>query len=259
MPMTVAPSSSRHAAARRWSAASGSSAASSTPGAAPRAALGVLGRRQDPPGSGGQRLRGELPAVCVGAGSPTNSAPGPASRESIVTRSGPPSDGRREISRAPAARASRSGSRSSPLLALDPPGAGAPRSTSCATRRSSNGILQPPANSWPCSWPLPAITTTSPGSRPAIVSAIAARRSALCATSAPAPRQDLGDDRLRILGARVVRGDDHAIGQPPAISPISGRLPRSRSPPAPEHHVNPPVVRARAASRTFRSESGVCA
>src|SRR5205814_6554302 len=35
------------------------------------------------------------------------------------------------------------------------------RSTSRATSRSSNGIVRS-ANSWPCSWPFPAIRTTSP-------------------------------------------------------------------------------------------------
>ena len=39
------------------------------------------------------------------------------------------------------------------------------RSSSSATSRSSNGIFRPPANSCPCSWPLPAITTVSPGRR----------------------------------------------------------------------------------------------
>ena len=41
-----------------------------------------------------------------------------------------------------------------------------PAGTSTSTTgssRSSNSILRPPSNSWPCSWPLPAITTVSPG------------------------------------------------------------------------------------------------
>ena len=37
------------------------------------------------------------------------------------------------------------------------------RSAARATAASSNGTLRPPASSWPCSCPLPAITTTSPG------------------------------------------------------------------------------------------------
>ena len=36
------------------------------------------------------------------------------------------------------------------------------RSSSRATSRSSNGIFRPSSNSWPCSCPLPAITTWSP-------------------------------------------------------------------------------------------------
>ena len=35
-------------------------------------------------------------------------------------------------------------------------------SASRATFTSSNGTFTPSANSWPCSWPLPAMTTTSP-------------------------------------------------------------------------------------------------
>ena len=51
------------------------------------------------------------------------------------------------------------------------------RCASRATATSSNGSLRPPSNSWPCSWPLPAITTTSPGSRELDRAEIAARRS----------------------------------------------------------------------------------
>ena len=64
------------------------------------------------------------------------------------------------------------------------PHAGLPslRSSSRATSRSSKGILRPPSNSWPCSWPLPAITTVSPGSARPSASAIAARRSTSTST-----------------------------------------------------------------------------
>jgi hypothetical protein len=46
--------------------------------------------------------------------------------------------------------------------------------------------------------------------------------------------QDRGADRGRVLAARVVVGDIDDIGVPPPRAPISGRLPRSRSPPAPK-------------------------
>ena len=90
-----------------------------------------------------------------------------------------------------------------------------PRSSSRATSRSSNGIFRPPSNSCPCSWPLPAITTVSPGSAASSAIAIAARRSGSTSTCAALgnPVEDLGDDRVRVLGARVVGGDDADVGQ----------------------------------------------
>ena len=44
-----------------------------------------------------------------------------------------------------------------------------------------------------------------------------------------------------------------------AIFPMSGRLPRSRSPPAPKTTMTRPDPRQRAALSTVASESGVCA
>ena len=100
------------------------------------------------------------------------------------------------------------------------------RSSSRATSRSSKGTLRPPSNSWPCSWPLPAMTTVSPGSARPSARAIAARRSTSTSTSAPpaGPGDDFGDDRLRVLGARVVGGDDGEVGElrpgPPHLRPL---------------------------------------
>src|SRR4029079_10872864 len=70
---------------------------------------------------------------------------------------------------------------------VDPNGdhAAAPsrRSASRATSRSSNGIV-PSANCFPCSWPFPAITTTSPSAASPIARAIALRRSGSTSASA---------------------------------------------------------------------------
>ena len=56
------------------------------------------------------------------------------------------------------------------------------------------------------------------------------------------PGEDLRDDRLRILAAGVVGGDDDPIGEASRpISPISGRFPRSRSPPHPKTQIEPPA------------------
>ena len=79
----------------------------------------------------------------------------------------------------------------------------------------------PPANSCPCSCPLPAITTRSPCRAPATAAVIAV--SAVGASHAPpaspaAARRDrtvhdLGDDLSRVLRARVVGGDEHHVGE----------------------------------------------
>ena len=99
---------------------------------------------------------------------PKKRSPGRTSRESITARSGPPAPAGAATS-APAAAAIRSATARSlgrreleHRAALTPPWPQL-RSSSRATSRSSKGIFRPPASSWPCSWPLPAITTVSPG------------------------------------------------------------------------------------------------
>ena len=69
------------------------------------------------------------------------------------------------------------------------------------------------ANCWPCSCPLPAITTTSPSRAAPIARAIASRRSGSTSISPAAPGDDLADDRVRLLAARVVRGHDREVGE----------------------------------------------
>ena len=144
------------------------------------------------------------------------------------------------------------------------------RSSSLATSRSSNGIFRPPSNSWPCSCPLPAITTVSPGSAAASASAIAARRSGSTRMPRPAGAsvlgrriahsgQDLGDDRPRLLRARVVGGHHARVGEPRGDLPHQRALLAIAVAAAPEDGDQPPSVSLRAASSTFWSESGVCA
>ena len=138
--------------------------------------------------------------------------------------------------------------------------AGAPsrRSASRATSRSSNGSLRS-ANSCPCSWPLPAMTTTSPSRGAA--DRLGDRGSAvgLDLGSGPTPGKDLVDDRERILASRVVRGHDRrrprarrrsAPSRPLAAVPVAAARRRRRS--------DVPSVSSRAVRRTFASESGVC-
>ena len=69
-------------------------------------------------------------------------------------------------------------------------------------------------------------------------------------------------DRRRILAARIVAGDDDAVGErAPRCAPICGRLPGSRSPPQPNTQTSSPpsATAGRSASSTFSSASGVCA
>ena len=137
------------------------------------------------------------------------------------------------------------------------------RSSSRATSRSSKWILRPPSNSWPCSCPLPAITTVSPGSARASASAIAARRSTSTSTSAASPARpggDFGDDRRRLLGARVVGGDDGEVGElaagPAHLRPLVAVAVAAGA----EDRDQPALaVSRRAARSTFSIESGVCA
>ena len=75
---------------------------------------------------------------------------------------------------------------------------------------------------WPVSWPLPATTSTSPGS------SIATRRADRLAAVADLARagrrrQDGGADRGRLLGARIVVGHDDDVGLlAPRSRPSSG-------------------------------------
>ena len=76
------------------------------------------------------------------------------------------------------------------------------------------------------------------------------------------PVDDVARDRLGVLAARIVAGDDHAVGEPRRRrAPISGRLPRSRSPPQPNTHTELAArpTQARSARQHLASASGVWA
>ena len=77
------------AVARRWSARSGSSAARTTPGAWLRAASACCGATSAPHAPASRAWETNAPPSVCAPLRPTNSAPGPASRESITARSGP--------------------------------------------------------------------------------------------------------------------------------------------------------------------------
>ena len=104
-----------------------------------------------------------------------------------------------------------------------------------ASTRSSNGTDRPPTV-WVVSWPLPATSTTSPGSARPTASRMAAARSGSTTTSAPAPSPgpDLVDDGHGVLGPRVVRGQDDHVGQPRRHRAHLRPLPRVAVAAAPE-------------------------
>ena len=105
---------------------------------------------------------------------------------------------------------------------------------------SENGMASPPTI-WPVSWPLPATQSTSPGRSIAIARRIASR--AIADLDRPGRgREDRLADRRRLLGARIVVGDDDDVGVLGAAAPMSGRLPGSRSPPAPKTTMSRPRV-----------------
>ena len=71
---------------------------------------------------------------------------------------------------------------------------------------------------------------------------------------------DLGTDRCRVLGTGVVVGDRRTISAcSAAAAPIRGRLPRSRSPPAPKTTASRPITCGRIALSAVASASGVWA
>jgi len=72
-------------------------------------------------------------------------------------------------------------------------------------------------------------------------------------------REDLIDDGLGILGPGIVGGHDHKVGLFRGHPAISGRLPRSRSPPQPNTTINRPGVIARRRSQAFARASSLWA
>src|SRR6185312_5866854 len=132
-----------------------------------------------PPRPGLDRSGGELAAVAVLPPQPEEEVAGAGGR-GVDHRAGRRLRGARD-------EHPRSGGLG--YLRAAEPHAGLPslRSSSRATSRSSKGTFLPPSNSCPCSCPLPAITTVSPGLARPSASAIAARRSTSTTTSAARP------------------------------------------------------------------------
>ena len=250
IPITCAARSRRQARASAPSAAVGVWLSSTAPRSTSTASAAHSPVTSTPHAPAASAIEANEPPSTCSPGMPMKRSPGPTSRESMTTRDGPS-----------AARPSGCGrSRSAPV---------APairwslqcfiaRNASRATVTSSNGSLRPPANSCPCSWPLPAITTTSPGPASSTACSMASRRSTRTSASPGMPARispmiASGSSERGLSEVTIATSASRA-----AISPISGRLPRSRSPPAPNTAITRRSASSRAARSAFSSESGVC-
>ena len=122
---------------------------------------------------------------------------------------------------------------------------------------SENGSTRSPTI-WPVSWPLPAMTSASPGSSSLTPSRIASARSPISrAPGAPAriaARIAAGFSERGLSSVTMTTSAARA-----AIAPIIGRLPGSRSPPQPKTTMSRPVTNGRSAASAFSSASGLCA
>src|SRR5690606_31484509 len=110
---------------------------------------------------------------------------------------------------------------------------------------------------WPSSCPLPATISVSPARSNATASWIALRRSPISiapgAAARMAARISAGTSERGLSSVTITTSASRV-----AISPIMGRLPRSRSPPQPKTTITRPVVKGLTAVRTFSSASGLC-
>ena len=110
----------------------------------------------------------------------------------------------------------------------------------------------------PVSWPFPAINSASPGPSASTARKMASARSATSIASGAAAHHG-GPDQRGVLRAGIVIRDKHQIGIfGAAACPIKGRLPVSRSPPAPNNGDKPPHhMRAHCFERRFDGVGGM--
>ncbi len=227
-PITAASSARRQAVASVCSASSGSSATSTAPPESPSACCRI---DEHAPRARRQRVGGEPAAVHALA----------AQADEQVARldRARVDDGARRPARTAARRAARRPLRRPARHPRRSRAGTCAAIASRATAESSNGSLRPFSNSWPCSCPLPAITTTSPGSASAIAWKIVARRSASRSTAACGRAGMPATISSMIASGASERGLSDVISATSAsraaISPMIGRLPRSRSPPGADH------------------------
>src|SRR3954449_11614026 len=198
MPITRARSARRHAVARRPSAASGSSAARTTPDDDDPAPFACAAPTRTPHAPAASACGAKRPPSTLPPMSPTKRSPAPTARESMTTRAGPPACGAGAASRAPAACATRSGDQSrTQRLAGD----------GDVVERHLVTVDE-----------LLALLVALPGDHHDV--ARLGRPDRLLDRGAPvdldldaraAALEDLGDDRARVLAARVVGRDDDDV------------------------------------------------
>src|SRR5256885_1071115 len=197
--------------ARRWASSSGSPAgtiavapgaspaASSVPGCAQRAASACSGPTRTPHAPLASACGAKRPPSTLPPLRPTNRSPAPTSRESMTTRAGPAACGAGATRRAPAAWAMRSGDQSrTERLAGD--------------GDVVEGHLVPVGELLAL---LVALAGDDHDVAPLGDADPALDRGAtvdLDLHARAAAIEDRGDDRLRVLAARVVGGDDHDVG-----------------------------------------------
>mmetsp|Transcript_29188 Transcript_29188/g.56393 ORF Transcript_29188/g.56393 Transcript_29188/m.56393 type:complete len:328 (-) Transcript_29188:1838-2821(-) len=126
-----------------------------------------------------------------------------------------------------------------------------------ACSASSKGRTSSPTI-WPVSWPLPAMSRASPGSSTSTARRIASARSPTSVASGqPAITA------ARMVAGSSLRGLSSVTKTTSAFSaaacPIKGRLPASRSPPAPTMATSLPITCGRMADRAVPTASGVWA
>src|SRR3954464_15284635 len=122
---------------------------------------------------------------------------------------------------------------------------------------SLNGSIRSPTI-WPLSWPFPATSKTSPGCKAATARRIASPRSPISVAPRVAVRiaaRIAAGFSLRGLSSVTITASAFSA----AIAPISGRLPESRSPPAPNTTTSLRLAYGRSASSALASASGWCA
>ena len=128
-----------------------------------------------------------------------------------------------------------------------------------ATVTSSNGSTMSPTI-WPCSCPLPAISTMSSGPAPRRSPRRSPRAGRRSRVAPGAPSSTSRADRGRVLAARIVVGDDHHDRPAqPRPGPSSRACPgRGRRPRRTRRSAGPPAC-GRSAAIAASSASGVCA